>query len=223
MGLIVDERREARRRHRRRRHRRRLRSLPARAGWRVTVLDRGEFGDGCSHANCGYVCPSHVLPLAAPGAIRGTLKSLFARNSPFKIRPATAAGACGAGCSHFARRCNTADMLESGRGIQPLLNRRERFTTSCIRDEPRVRMADARLAVRLPFARRRWSTTPRRIELLAQGVQHCRPSRTTATTLNHFEPALKPGLGGGWLYEGDAHLRPDRLMSSWRASLEARA
>jgi D-amino-acid dehydrogenase len=37
-----------------------------------------------------------------------------------------------------------------------------------------------------------------------------------------LEPALKPGLGGGWLYETDAHLRPDRLMRSWRTRLEGR-
>ena len=41
----------------------------AKAGHAVTVLDRGAFGSGCSHANCGYVCPSHVLPFATPGAI----------------------------------------------------------------------------------------------------------------------------------------------------------
>ena len=40
----------------------------SRAGRAVTVLDSGLFGMGCSHANCGFVCPSHVLPLAAPGA-----------------------------------------------------------------------------------------------------------------------------------------------------------
>ena len=39
----------------------------AKAGRRVTLLDRGRVGGGCSHGNCGYVCPSHVLPLAAPG------------------------------------------------------------------------------------------------------------------------------------------------------------
>jgi D-amino-acid dehydrogenase len=38
----------------------------ARSGWQVTLLERGDFGMGCSHANCGYVCPSHVLPLATP-------------------------------------------------------------------------------------------------------------------------------------------------------------
>src|SRR5262249_26029784 len=37
-----------------------------------------------------------------------------------------------------------------------------------------------------------------------------------------LEPALKPGLGGGWLYETDAHLRPDRLMAEWHKKLEAR-
>src|SRR5262249_31360418 len=36
------------------------------------------------------------------------------------------------------------------------------------------------------------------------------------------EPALRAGLAGGWWYEADAHLRPDRLLASWRRVLEAR-
>src|SRR5205085_3767579 len=36
------------------------------------------------------------------------------------------------------------------------------------------------------------------------------------------EPALKPGHAGGSLYERDAHLRPDRLLTSWRQALAAR-
>ena len=40
--------------------------------------------------------------------------------------------------------------------------------------------------------------------------------------LVELEPALKPGLGGGWHYEVDCHLRPDKLMSSLREKLEAR-
>ena len=34
-----------------------------------------------------------------------------------------------------------------------------------------------------------------------------------------FEPALKPGLAGAWYYEVDGHVRPDRLMSSWKEVL----
>src|SRR5262245_50015303 len=89
-------------------------------GWRVTVIDRGEFGRGCSHANCGYVCPSHVLPLASPGAISSALRTMFCRTSPLRVKARFI-------LSHwrwlfaFARRCNRHDMIEAGRGIQALL------------------------------------------------------------------------------------------------------
>src|SRR5881227_333267 len=91
-----------------------------RGGRPVTILDAGAFGSGCSHANCGFVCPSHVLPLAMPGAVSHALRSLLKRNSPFRVRP-------GLNLSlwrwlwAFACRCNRADMLESGHAIQPLL------------------------------------------------------------------------------------------------------
>src|SRR5687768_12436594 len=93
----------------------------AEAGWRVTVLDRGGFGRACSHANCGLVVPSHVLPLAGPGAVAAALRTMFSRNSPLRVKPRLS-------IAHwrwlyaFARRCNRRDMLESARGIQPLLN-----------------------------------------------------------------------------------------------------
>src|SRR5262249_18510945 len=42
----------------------------SKSGCTVTMVERGEFGKGCSHGNCGFVCPSHVLPLAEPRAAR---------------------------------------------------------------------------------------------------------------------------------------------------------
>ena len=56
------------------------------SGREVTLIDQGTFGSGCSHGNCGYICPSHVLPLAVPGALWNTLKTLFARNSPLSVK-----------------------------------------------------------------------------------------------------------------------------------------
>jgi len=46
--------------------------------------------------------------------------------------------------------------------------------------------------------------------------------RYDGEAVRELEPALKPGLGGGWHYPGDAHLRPDRLLASWRQLLERR-
>ena len=89
----------------------------ARGGARVTVVDRAGFGRGCSHANCGYVCPSHVLPLAVPGAVGATLRTLFQTNSPLKVRPATVLANLGWFLG-FARRCNERQMLAAGAAIQ---------------------------------------------------------------------------------------------------------
>ena len=90
----------------------------ARDGWSVEVVDRGAFGAACSHGNCGYVCPSHVLPLATPGAVWSTLKTLVRRNSPLKVRPATALANLGWFLG-FARRRARRGRCTAGRSRGP--------------------------------------------------------------------------------------------------------
>ena len=89
----------------------------AKTGWQVTILERGQFGKGCSHGNCGFVSPSHVLPLAAPGAVRDALWAMLHRNSPFSIKPRFDLALWG-WLLRFARRCTTAHMLQGGRIVQ---------------------------------------------------------------------------------------------------------
>ena len=48
------------------------------------------------------------------------------------------------------------------------------------------------------------------------------PALRRRAELVTLEPALKPGLAGGWYYHDDAHLRPDKLMSAWRRSSRPR-
>ena len=47
-------------------------------GWRVRVVDAGRIGGGCSHGNCGFICPSYVLPLTMPGALWPVLRRALA-------------------------------------------------------------------------------------------------------------------------------------------------
>lgn len=56
-------------------------------GLEVVLLERGEIGQGCSFGNAGYVCPSHFVPLAAPGLITQGLKWMLDPVSPFYIKP----------------------------------------------------------------------------------------------------------------------------------------
>src|SRR5262245_55470090 len=56
-------------------------------GKSVTLLERDDIASGCSAGNAGFVCPSHSVPLAAPGVIAKGLKWMFDPDSPFYIKP----------------------------------------------------------------------------------------------------------------------------------------
>ena len=190
----------------------------ARAGRAVTLLERGRFGGACSHGNCGYVCPSHVLPLATPGAIAATLRALLQRNGPVKVRPRAALANIGWFLG-FARQCNEPAMLHAAAGIQALLDDSRRRYDALLADENIDCEFDARgllFVFRSAGAFAHYAATDR---LLTD--RFGRPAvRYDADALLHLEPALKPGAAaGGYLYPGDAQLRPDKLMAGWRGAL----
>jgi D-amino-acid dehydrogenase len=184
------------------------------------MLEKGEFGMACSHANCGLVVPSHVLPLAMPGAVRSTLKTLFKKNSPLAIRPGLNWGLY-RWLYKFAGCCKQERMLETGHAIRALLNSSLNLYHEIIAKES----LDCE-----------WETKGCLFVLQTKaGMKHY--ADMDALQREHFgigaerwdeeqllanEPALKPGLAGGWYYERDCHLRPDRLLASWRKVLEGR-
>lgn len=57
------------------------------SGWDVTVIDKGDFSNNCSYGNAGYVCPSHFVPMAAPGIVRQGFKWMLNAESPFYVKP----------------------------------------------------------------------------------------------------------------------------------------
>jgi D-amino-acid dehydrogenase len=187
--------------------------------WRVTLVERGQFGRGSSHGNCGLICPSHVLPLAEPGMVALGVKSLFERNSPFKIKPRLDP-ALWSWLVHFAARCNERDMIEAGHGIQALLLSSMALYRDLVKSESLECEFEARgllFAYRSREGMQSYAATDR---LMAETF-HCPARQYDGAGLLELEPALRPGLAGGWYYHDDAHLRPDKLMLAWRRVLEA--
>jgi D-amino-acid dehydrogenase len=185
----------------------------ARAGWNVTIIDSGEFGRGCSHGNCGFVCPSHVFPLAAPGAIRSAWKSLFRPHSPLSIKPRLDP-ALWAWLYRFARRCNLDDMITAGKGIQALLNSSRSLYSELIASEA-IDCEWVENGVLFVFQHAAALEHAVEAERLLEDSFGLTAKRMDGTELTELEPALKPGLAGGFLHETDAHLRPDKLMTGW--------
>ncbi len=191
-----------------------------RAGWQVTLVDRGAIGRGSSHGNCGLICMSHILPLAEPGMVMKGIKSLFASNSPFAIKPRLDP-ALWSWLLRFAARCNERDMIADGRGIQALLESSLPLYRELIEREGLDCEFESRgvmFAYRSQQEMDAYATTDR----LMTETFNCPARRYDGAELVSLEPALRPGLAGGWYYHDDAHLRPDKLMKAWRQSVAER-
>jgi D-amino-acid dehydrogenase len=187
-------------------------------GWRVTVVDRKTIGGACSHGNCGLICPSHVLPLTEPGAFKSAVKAMLTPGSPFRIKPRLDP-ALWSWLWHFSRRCNHSAMIQAAHAIQALL-------TSAMREYEQLVHIDKvdcewqKKGLMFPYLTQRAfddysATNDLLTELFDEPAK-----RLSAAEAVQLEPALKPQIAGAWLYEHDAHLRPDRLVHSLRAKLE---
>jgi D-amino-acid dehydrogenase len=189
-------------------------------GRRVTVIDQGTVAGGCSHGNCGYICPSHVLPLTEPGAIGAALRSLFNPRAPFRVRPRLSP-ALWNWLWQFARRCNHRQMLTAGRHLQAILDSSMREYRELVAAESlNCEWTENGLlyVLRTERGMRAFAETDR---LLTEhfGVT---ARRIDGDELPALDPALRPGLAGAFHYEGDVSVRPDLLNADWARKLQAR-
>lgn len=190
------------------------------AGCDVTIIDRDRFGAACSHGNCGYVSPSHILPLPQPGAIQNTLRQMMKSNSPFAIKPRLSLNSM-KWFWNFSRHCNESDMWESANGRHELLQSSKRRYQEIISAE----QIDCEWQERgLLFVYENQSGFDHFANINEQISKRFGVAAVPydEQALMELEPALKPGLAGAWYYECDCHLRPDKLLSAVKSKLEAR-
>jgi D-amino-acid dehydrogenase len=192
----------------------------SKSGHSVTIVDEGRFGAGCSHGNCGYVSPSHVLPLTAPGALARSLKMMFRRDSPFTIKPRFSPSLW-KWLWNFARRCNEHDMLTAAQARYGLLSSSMELYLDLIESE-NIDCEWEKRGLLFVFLSEQEFEEFEHAEKLVHDQFGLRAKPYDGQTLTDLEPALKSGLGGGWHYEDDCHLRPDKMMSGLRRLLESR-
>ena len=189
-----------------------------RAGWDVTVLDKGDFSDNCSYGNCGYICPSHFIPLATPGVIKQGLKWMLNSRSPFYVQP---------------------------RFDWNLINWGLKFVKSATKDHVRTAAIPLRdIAVISKKEYESWLSLPGfefayqqkgllEIFQTEAGAEHAKHTVEKAhelgltdtqlldkTALQALEPQTEINGQGAILFNCDAHCYPNKLMSSMLACLK---
>lgn len=189
----------------------------AEAGYTVTVIDKGEIGGACSHANCGYICPSHVLPLTEPGAIGLALRSMLNPRAPFRLKPQWSP-ALWRWMLEFGRRCTHRQAIGAGVHLKAILE------ASMSQFEELVTQFDLDCEFKkegLLYVMR----TPKAMNAFAKNDQMLTEHfgvtarRIEGEKLPEFDAGLKEGLAGAFHYEADATVRPDRLNEQWASRL----
>jgi D-amino-acid dehydrogenase len=191
----------------------------ARAGMPVTVLEQNRFGGACSYGNCGYVSPSHLLPLAQPGVIANTLRAMLKTNSPFAIRPGWSWQSI-SWFWRFMRSCNQRHMMASASGLHALLQSSKSIYQQLVH-EGSLDCQWSEKGILFVFERQRDFEAFAATERLVRENFGVAADAYPRQKLLAMEPSLKPVVAGAWHYPGDCHLCPDRLMKSLRNQLEA--
>ena len=191
----------------------------AREGHEVAVIDRGpEGGDTCAHGSAGYVSPSHVVPLAAPGMISLGIKWMMNSRSPFFIRPRLDADFM-RWTLLFWRSCSTQNVERGAPVLRDLcLHSRERFVEFA-RDEGNVFEFEERGLFNLC---RTQSTLDKYASGLARianelGVE-ARVLDSARTS--QLEPGVRMNIAGSVYFPIDAHVTPRLLVPALLASLK---
>lgn len=180
------------------------------AGYKVTVIEKGNLQEGCSFGNAGMIVPSHFIPLAAPGMISKGIRWMFNSKSPFYVRPSLNPDLLKWGYL-FYRNSSQANVDNA----IPALKELSYYSKSLYQQ----------MAKKLPFD---FGYHERGLLMLYKTEEIESEERETAEIANHYgvearvltaeqvqdmEPDVRVDVRGGVYFPGDAHLTPQHFIN----------
>ncbi|MDB6168075.1 MAG: dadA [Verrucomicrobia bacterium] len=194
----------------------------ARDGWDVTVIERNlEGADSCAQGSAGYVSPSHVIPVAAPGMVWKGLKWMMSSRSPFYIKPRLDADLLRWGWL-FAKSCTPAHTERAAPVLRDLcLEGRRLFVELAgetgnafeLRQEGLLNLC--RTQEGLDHEAHGLAAIANRLGVEARVLD----AKETAA----LEPGAKLDIAGSVYFPVDAHLTPRKLMPALLGLVRARS
>lgn len=179
-------------------------------GATVRVLDRGTVGGGSSHGNCGTITPSHSEPLFMPGMVGKAMRWMLKRDAPFYVSPKPDPQRL-RWLFGFARRCNWRDFERAAETRAAILQYSRHLTEKLVLEDGlrcEYQESGTLYVYRSPKALAADAWHGELLDRLGIPVE-----RKSGAEIEAMEPALLPGVAGGELHPGDAHLRPDRFVA----------
>ncbi|MEP7269770.1 MAG: FAD-dependent oxidoreductase [Saprospiraceae bacterium] len=184
-------------------------------GHQITIFDDIKEVDSASYGNAGMICPSHFIPLAAPGIIMQGMKWMFDKQSPLLFRPTPNLDFI-KWCYTFYRNSNSNNVAENMGLLSGLLNWSKELYLELEKKHilPPVQQKGIVMYCNTQHA------LNEEIHLVktAQALHIC-----TNILSNKDLEILNPGIEfngiGGVHYTGDMHIEPYHLMNKLKKYL----
>lgn len=182
----------------------------------VRIIEKNRIGDGASHGNCGLLYFTDLIPLCAPGAVSREILRMLCGTSPLYIKPEPDIKRL-AWLLRFAANCRSSSMHRAVRDKYDFLAYSfDLFKT--LLESGDVQCDFEKKGLLSVFRHRKnLDAYQSNTDLLREfGIDYKCLDRDETLAL---EPALLPEIAGSWYSDTDQHLRPERLMDSWRNHL----
>jgi len=186
-------------------------------GHQVTVIDKGKLETGASYVNAGYLTPSHIIPMAAPGMLAKGFQWMFNSSSPFYIKPRLDGDLFRWGLK-FIKSCTHAHVQQSMQAILDI----NILSKQLYLEMQKKGAFDFHLETKgLLMA---YKTTEAEKEE-AEVVSKAQDLGLTVNQLSREEilkmqPEAPMDIAGAFWYESDAHSTPELFMKNLLAYLK---
>jgi len=185
-------------------------------GWSVTIIDKGRFGYGASHGNCGLIVPDHILPLNSIDNLIKGIGWVFKKDAPLFIKPRIDP-ALVKWLMKFALHCNQNDILISAKGRAALMQRAIELYQALIVEEALDCDWTVKGALHIFKSKKEFEKYGSCDALKKEfGIRETPLDRKL---LLKQEPAVMDNVAGAWVSRHTAHLRPDGLMKELKRVL----
>ncbi|WP_461533393.1 NAD(P)/FAD-dependent oxidoreductase [Sinomicrobium sp.] len=184
-----------------------------RAGHQVTVIEREDISNGASFINAGYLTPSHIISLAAPGVVVQGLKWMFDSRSPLYIKPRLDIDFLRWG--FLFNKSATAKKVEESIPVLKALNLRSRELYEELSSTPGFNFQYTRKGVLMVYTTEKAGEEELKLaeRATSEGLElEC----LDAKALRAMEPAFSDKVLGAVNFLCDGHLTPNDFMKNLR-------
>ena len=184
------------------------------AGYSVTVIEKGNGKDNCSYGNAGMIVPSHIIPLSSPGVISAGLRWMLDAESPFYIRPRLNLDLI-QWLWKFKQASTHKHVEQSGPVLRDLLMASRELLIE-IEEKEEIEFSYNRQGLFM-FCNSE-EGLKKEIKIAKQAKDIGVPVEVlSAGEVKKMEPGLEMNIVGATYYPNDAHLHPGSLMNRLKA------